>query len=82
MAEGGGLAGPQLFEVDDVLGEEVFVFEGEADVVKSSVIGADGDVDSGIKAAIKDGFEGGHAGESAGLEIGGWADLKALVSFC
>ena len=70
-----------MLEVDDVLGKEVLVFKGETDVVETSIIGADGDVHSCIKAAIKDGFEGGHAGEGAGFEIRRRADLKALFPF-
>jgi hypothetical protein len=43
-------------EVDDVMGEQGFVFKGQTNIVQPSVIGADRNVYSRIKTAIEDNF--------------------------
>jgi hypothetical protein len=68
-------------EVDDFVDEEVFELGGEAGHVESGVVGAEGDGDAGIFAAVEDGFEFVVAFEGAGFEVAGGADFEALVAF-
>jgi hypothetical protein len=78
MAEGRFLAGLQGIKADHVVGEQVFVLKGQTHVVQPGVVGADGNIYPGLKAAVKDHFELVNFIQGAGFKIGGGAHLQTL----
>ena len=54
VLEGGVLACFELGEVDYILGEKIFVFPGQPNIMQTRIVGADGDIHPGFAALVKD----------------------------
>ncbi len=73
VAKGCFLTGLQLLEVEDVVGEQVFVLKGQPHVVQTRVIRTDGHIHPRFKTAFKDQAQLPVALEGTRLKISGGA---------
>ena len=53
MAERIFLASLKLLKVNHIMGEQVFIFKGQTHIVQAGIIGTNGNVHTGVKAAIE-----------------------------
>ena len=57
VAEGSVLASFELLKTNHILGEQIFIFKGQTNIVQTCVVCADSNINPSLEAAIEDRFE-------------------------